>query len=200
NTITSGGLLVTSNVGPGSGSVTITGGTLQPPAGTDLVVHQFSTANALTISSAPGGPGAVQARPGLRTPDKAPNTFTRACYLTARTLVASVAATLGPTAGTTPTIQFNGGTVRFTASSSTGSTIQPWVFGPAGGTVEVTGGTTTKQGNSISGSGPLTKTGTGILSIGSNASTFSGLVFVNAGTVTFTSNQFQGAGSMTVAS
>jgi fibronectin-binding autotransporter adhesin len=50
NTITSGGVLVTSAVG--SNTTAISGGTLQGASGADLIIHQYNTASPLTISSA----------------------------------------------------------------------------------------------------------------------------------------------------
>jgi autotransporter-associated beta strand protein len=50
NTISSGGILVTSTVG--SNATTISGGTLQGASGADLIIHQYNTASPLTISSA----------------------------------------------------------------------------------------------------------------------------------------------------
>ena len=49
NTLTSGGLIVTSNVG--ANATTITGGSLAGAASSDLVVHQHNAGGSLTISS-----------------------------------------------------------------------------------------------------------------------------------------------------
>lgn len=49
NTLTSGGLMVTANVG--TNNTTITGGTLIGSNSSDLILHQFNTSGLLTISS-----------------------------------------------------------------------------------------------------------------------------------------------------
>jgi fibronectin-binding autotransporter adhesin len=49
NTVTSGGILVTSNVG--ANDTAITGGTLRAATGKEIVIHQNNTSAALTISS-----------------------------------------------------------------------------------------------------------------------------------------------------
>jgi fibronectin-binding autotransporter adhesin len=202
NTLETGGILVPSTT---SAAVTIAaataGGTLVAPNGQDIVINQFGSGN-LTISADFSATAVVKTGPGLLTltAPAVARTFTGTYYLDGGTLSVGAPAILGPTAaGGTPTIQFNGGTLRITATHNPGSASQPWTFGPGGGTVEVTGAiSATKQGNSVFGAGPLTKTGTGMLTIGSNASTFSGFVTVTQGTLRFTSNQFKSAAGMTI--
>jgi autotransporter-associated beta strand protein len=197
-TLDSGGLLVTPNVG--ANTTTVTGGALAATAGQNLVFQQFNTAGGLTVASGVTGTGitVVKAGPGKVTLT-ATNTYTGTLYLNDGSLQISTQANLGSVTAAAMTTVFNGGTLVTTGTYSSGSTVQPWVFGPGGGTLDVEGASLTKQGNSVSGGGTITKVGPGIFSVGSNASTFNGLVFVNEGTFQFTSNQFKQATGVTIA-
>jgi autotransporter-associated beta strand protein len=169
--------------------------------GNTLTLSQTATATKSNVAvTFTGGTPVAKSGPGTVVLS-ANNLFTGPLVLNEGTVSAANVNNLGPTtdASTSNSIVFNGGTLEFTANgASTGSGIQPWIFGPAGGVVQVDTGTATKQGNSVAGSGVLVKTGPGTISIGSNLSIFSGPVIVNQGIIRFTSNQFTSAAGMTV--
>ena len=113
NVITSGGVLVTPNVG--SNVTTISGGTLEGAAGADLVVNQNNTSasSGLTISSTiadnTSATALTKAGPGLLTLTGT-NSYTGALYLSGGVLNASTAGINGST--TTGGIVFAGGTLQ----------------------------------------------------------------------------------------
>ncbi|HYE19536.1 MAG TPA: autotransporter-associated beta strand repeat-containing protein [Tepidisphaeraceae bacterium] len=118
-------------------------------------------------------------------------------------LSASAAGHLGPVAtnAASGSIYFNGGTLRATNSINISTSgVQPWVFGPGGGTVDTSTASVslTRNGNAMFGTGTLTKTGPGTMSIGSNGGTFAGRVVVNGGVMRFTSSVIGSANGMTV--
>lgn len=120
NTLASGGILVTSNVG--ANNQTITGGTIKGPStanGGDLVVIQNNTAAALTIASALADFNA--ANPDGLTKSGAgtliltgANIFTGKTYLNAGTVQISSDAALGavPASAVADQVVFNGGTLQ----------------------------------------------------------------------------------------
>ena len=133
NIITTGGILVSSNVG--NNLSTITGGTLKGANGKDLVVIQNNTSNGLTIASiiADNGTatGLTKSGPGLLTLS-GNNTFTGSINVNAGTLALS-----GNNATLTAPITVNNGTLTLSGTTSTTT------FSGNNGTLNITGGVTT---------------------------------------------------------
>jgi len=100
NTITSGGILVTSNVG--NNLNTITGGALQGASGEDLVVMQNNTSNGLTIGSViqdnTSTTGLTKSGAGTLTLTGT-NTYTGTTYVNEGTLTITNSSALGSIAG-----------------------------------------------------------------------------------------------------
>lgn len=182
NVITSGGILVTSNVGANLSQ--ITGGTLASGNATDLIIHQNNTAAGLTISSTIQN-SITKSGDGLLTltgTTVAPGITTR---INAGTLSVSSPNPLGSStgaaviqfpAGSTGTLQLTGNN---TYSTSKGITLT------GNGIVDVTQTATMSSGNSAAGAGSLTKTGAGTLvfSAATNANTYTGATIINQGTL-----------------
>ena len=171
NTITSGGILVTSAVG--NNLSTITGGTLQGAAGKDLVVIQNNTSNGLTIASAiqnnTTATGLTKSGAGTLTLSGA-NSYTGTTTISAGTLsVGNV--TNGQNLGASgAAVSLNGGTLQITNNTAANGTDTNHVItvGANGGTMLLTGNATTGQNsrvilnttaNLLTGSGPLMVTG-----------------------------------------
>jgi fibronectin-binding autotransporter adhesin len=170
---------------------------------TSVTLSASTTPTSETSGSVTFQPGTnlVKSGPGTLTLSKT-NTFTGVVDLDGGTLSVSSVGNLGSNSSSgSSSVYFNGGTLAATGSLGGASAAQPFIIGPAGGTINVAPTfTVTKEGNSFFGSGPLTITssGTGIFSVGTNGSTFTGPVTVNGGIFRFTSNQFQSANGVTI--
>lgn len=196
-TIASGGLLMT----PNAGAVTITGSTIAAGnATTDLVIHQYSTANALTLSSAIAGTTAngsialVKDGPGTVILGTA-NTFTGDVLISGGVLQTAGGtgnATTGPfgiLSGTQGTAfkrvtLMNGATLRISTATNyndnvPGATVQGQIyyFGAGGGKFDVA----TAGSAFILDDGTTTGTGTVAGSIGAELQGFGDLTKVGAG-------------------
>jgi fibronectin-binding autotransporter adhesin len=119
NTLTDGGILVTPNVG--SNLSTITGGTLEGSASGNLIVNQNNTSGGLTIASIiannTGATSLVKSGSGTLTLSGA-NTYTGATYLNGGVVTLNNASALN-TAALSGGIAFDGGTIQYTANSTT---------------------------------------------------------------------------------
>ena len=195
NTLTSGGILVTGNVGNNLSS--ITGGTLQSTAGQDLVVIQNNASNGLTISSAiqDNGSATGLTKTGAGTLIlTGSNSYSGSTILVAGMLQVGSNSALG-----SGTVVLNAGTLS--SDGTTARTLSnPVVFGadmPLGnvtnngaltfsGNVNLGGGTRTLTVNSavtLGGAvsnGGITKTGAGMLTL-SGSNSYTGATTVSAG-------------------
>ncbi|HTJ78929.1 MAG TPA: autotransporter-associated beta strand repeat-containing protein [Rariglobus sp.] len=146
NILTDGGILVTSNVG--NNLTTITGGTLEGSASGDLIVNQFNTSNALTISSLiadnTGATALTKSGTGTLNLTNASNSYSGGTFVNAGILNVNGGATV---LGSGPLVM-NGGTLQNT--SSTALTIGNYTLTTAGGGFDASG----------TGSGGLTVNGT----------------------------------------
>jgi fibronectin-binding autotransporter adhesin len=202
NTINSGGILVTPNVG--ANALDITGGTVEGASGNDLVVIQNNTSAGLEIDSLIADntsvTGLTKSGPGLLTLTGA-NTYTGGLFLNGGTL--SAATTNIDGSSTTNGIAFNGGALQASGAITTGKAV---TLGVNGGTIDTNGQAVTLSGaitnsaaNAVStgagaygafvatGVGALTvndSVGGGVLAIGGTAAnTFGGGIIINGGTV-----------------
>lgn len=186
NTISSGGLLVTSNVG--ANNTTIGGGTLVGSSNGDLIVQQFNTNGTLTINSVIANNGTAtgltKAGPGTLILGGT-NTYTGTTFVTGGILQFSTAANLGNSAAP---ITFGGGTLQWASGTTTDITNARTVtIGSGGGTLDTNGnnvalGTAFGTGSS----GTLTKAGNGKLTLSVANPNFTGSVVVNRGTLVAT--------------
>ena len=189
NVISSGGILVTSNVG--SNLSTISGGTLEGASGKDLVVIQNNNnaGGGLTIASVIANDGSATAltKSGAGTLTLAANnTYTGTTYINAGTVSLANTGALGGSA-----INFGGGTLQYSAAnnndysgrfSTAGN--QPISIDTNGQSVTfataIQGAATSLTLNDSTGAGTLTLTATN--------SSFTGPTTVNAGTLAFTTS------------
>ncbi|MGC3992465.1 MAG: autotransporter-associated beta strand repeat-containing protein [Chthoniobacteraceae bacterium] len=187
-TLTTGGILVTSNVG--SNLSTISGGTINGAASADLVVTQNNSSAGLTISSTIADNTAATALTksgaGLLTLSNATNTYTGKTYLNAGTLNIAADASLGtaPASVTATQLTINGGTLQFGGAFNL-ATNRGITIGLKGATIDTNGFNTTYAGviaGTASTNGTLTKVGTGTLTL-SAANTYSAGSALNGGTV-----------------
>jgi autotransporter-associated beta strand protein len=183
NTITSGGILVTGDVGDKLS--TITGGTLAGAASASLIVIQNNSSAGLTIASDvvdnTGATTLTKAGAGLLTLTGAGSTYTGATAVLAGTLQIAGAGSLGAAGIYAGNITNNG---TFLYSSSADQTLSGIISGA---------GSLTKDTDSSS---TLTLSG---------ANSFTGAVAVNAGTLALSpagalnmGNTFTGAGTLNI--
>jgi fibronectin-binding autotransporter adhesin len=161
NTITSGGILVGTNVG--SRVSTITGGTLRGSSGGDLVVFQNNTSGNLVIASqiADNTSATALTKSGAALLALAgANTYTGTTFVNAGTLQIGNGGTTGSIATSSPVSIAAGGTLAFNRSDN---------FGGVAFT------------NAISGAGSLTMTSGTLAVAGANNSGFTGTVNANGG-------------------
>ncbi len=180
NTVASGGILVTANVG--ANASTIAGGILRGASGADLIVHQNNPAGAFVIASQiadnDGATALTKAGVGMLALTGA-NTYSGGTFLNAGTLSFANGG-IGST-----------GTVRFAGNS----TLQ-WAGGNTqdiSGRLAINDGVTATldtNGNDVTlasgfgggGAGGLVKAGTGTLTL-AGANTFTGPTTISAGTI-----------------
>ena len=208
NSIASGGILVTPNVG-GTNATTLTGGTITGSAQDLVVIQNNPGANgALTISStigANGASGLTKSGPGvlILAPDPnggGPNFFTGPLTINGGTVNLNQDGL-----GTAGSIVLNGGTFQangaITGQAEFSTTNIGVVMGINGGTIDTTGGNVTLPGNvtnvagnqfvgagavggfNSTGVGALTVTGGGTVALGGAANAFGGGIVINNGTV-----------------
>ena len=185
NTITSGGLLVTGNVG--NNLSTISGGTLRGTSGRDLIIIQNNTSNGLSIASViadnTSATALTKSGAGLLTLTGT-NTFTGATYLNQGTLSISANANLGaPTSGAA--LNLDGGTLQATATfglfnGTAGTNNRALTLAANGGTLAVSAANTLSVAGVISGTGALTKSDAGTLAL-SGTNTYTGTTTVTGG-------------------
>ena len=208
-TLMNNGVLTFNTGGNLTGPVTTAGGAVNTISG---AFPGAVTVNGGTVNSVSGAFGGTVTIAG-GTVSGATSAFASGVNLNSGVLVIS---TSGDFSVASSPVNLNGGTIKLTGVYVTGSGVEPWVFNsPNGGAFDVQQGfgssqfganpsVPSKQGNSISGSGPLTissSTGQGAFNIGQSASTFTGTTTVASGAILrFTSNQFGSAGSITVQS
>lgn len=172
NTITTGGILVTPNVGA-FGTV-ITGGTLRGSSGgADLVIQQFNTTESLSIASVIADNGSATALtksgPGLLVLTNN-NTYTGQTYLNAGTIRINGNDNLGAGAAGA-TLNMHGGTLQAVSTfalNNGGGNHRAVVLNDNGGTFDVTSGNTLSVTGVVSSVGPtltsFTGQGVGVLS------------------------------------
>jgi fibronectin-binding autotransporter adhesin len=213
-TITSGGILVTPNVGANAG--TITGGTVEGSASGDLIVIQNNTSAGLTIASTiannGGATGLTKSGSGLLTLTGT-NTFTGGLFLNGGVLNTTSSGIAG-----IGSVVFNGGTLQ---SASAITTAKAVAIGVNGGTVDTTGGNVTVSGNMTNSAinaqggdfigagafggfvntnvGLVTVTGGNTLSLSGTANAFGGGLLINNGTVQNAATNALGTGYVTFA-
>jgi autotransporter-associated beta strand protein len=183
-TLDAGGLLVT-----GSAATNITGGTLTiAGARTDLVVHQYSSAD-LTINSVIANTTAADALTKTGTGRLIlgnANTFTGQTYVNQGVLSISANNNLGA-AATGAQLNLDGGTLEATATfglfnGSAGTNNRAVDLADKGGTIAVTGSNTLIVAGVVGGIGSLTKSDTGALAV-TNANTYTGGTSITGGTL-----------------
>jgi autotransporter-associated beta strand protein len=168
NTVDSGGILVTANVGPNA--TLITGGALTSGNGQDIIITQNNTnaGGALTVDAVlTGAVGLTKSGAGQLTLSGS-NDYTGATYLNGGVTSISSNANLGSvTVGAA--VNLNGGTLSAAASldlDNGGSNQRNLTVGNNGGTLDVAAGQTLTVRGAISGSGTLNKSGLGSLILG----------------------------------
>jgi autotransporter-associated beta strand protein len=175
-TIASGGLLVAGNA-----ASTITGGALKGPAGADLIVHQYSSADCTIASDlADNGSSSLTKAGGGKLILTGNNTFTGTNFLNGGVLEVGDLAKLA-SGGT----YMNGGTLRYTGGSASSGT--PLTIGGNGGGFDVSVADTTLTvsqgiGEPTGANAQLTKSGPGTLAL-NGANTYAGVTVINQGTV-----------------
>ena len=185
--LTSGGILVTANVGTAQES--ITGGTLEGVAGADLIVNDLNTSKVFEIDSviADNTSATALTQSGNGTLIlTGSNTYTGATFIDGGTLQISSNANLGaPAAGAA--LNINGGIFSNTAVvtlDNGGSNARPVVIGGSGATFTI-GTSSLSIPGVISGTSVVGITANGTFSGGTltlaNANTFSGPLFVHNG-------------------
>ncbi len=216
NVVATGGILVTPSV-VGNAS-TIAGGTLEGSSGGDLVVNQWDSnaAGTLTISSTIANNGnataLTKAGPGkliLSTN----NSYTGGTYIVGGTLAVTADGQLGGgTSGSPTTITINGGTLLDNAAASfTLGSGHILSIGSSGGGISSTGGFNQSMvlgtTNQLTGSGTLTLNGTGAanssLVVSASQSGFTGNIVINTGRLELNTNGVTsplGSGTITIVS
>ncbi|MFZ4766333.1 MAG: beta strand repeat-containing protein, partial [Roseimicrobium sp.] len=193
NTISSSGILVTANVG--NNLFTITSGTIRGPANGDLIIHQYNTANALTIASVIGNNAStrlVKTGPGTVNLTTTTNsTFTGGVVVNQGILNRNTVNAITNNAANVITIR-NGGT--FVQNYDSGNAVVPTnpIFIEAGGTL-------TNGGSFYTTLADVTLSGGTITAVGGRNGSYQawglrGTVTVN-GDVTSTINAPNAAGS-----
>jgi fibronectin-binding autotransporter adhesin len=140
----------------------------------------FNRSDVVTFNGVISGLGSVYQVGSGTTILTGVNTFTHGSVINGGTLAVAADDNLGY-AGPTGGITFNGGTLQFLGSFTTGRTMTLNSFAGPGGTFDTNGNDATLSGL-ITGYGPLAKIGAGILTL-SGTSNYSGLTDVNAGTL-----------------
>jgi fibronectin-binding autotransporter adhesin len=165
NTLTSGGIFLTSNVG--NNATAITGGTLRGATGRDLVVIQNNTASAFTIGSVIANNGTAT---GLSKSGAGEliltnaNTFTGAVNVNGGTLTLNSGASLTGLAAS----NLNGGSLRINSGASWSSA---GLTSAVGSTMTIDGGSFTSSGNIGNAGNPST---TITLNLSSGSASFTG--------------------------
>ncbi|MES2595880.1 MAG: autotransporter-associated beta strand repeat-containing protein [Verrucomicrobiota bacterium] len=198
-TLAGGGILVTPAAGATAIGATNRRGTLSSSTN-ELVIHQNSTAGALSIHSLI--PDTVAGTSVIKSGDgnlilTGTNTYTGNTYINGGTVTVAAAANLG---AVTTDIFIHGGTLALSSGGTLGtinSTNRVITIGPAGATFNFTGNQSI-EGNGLVGTGALTLAGSGIVSVGSNGSSFSGAIIINNGALRMSSPQLNSAASVTV--
>jgi autotransporter-associated beta strand protein len=208
-------ITVPSTAGITLGEVVTTSGGLTTNVATSYQAHVVAIPSSTTVTLAygttpvAGTASTVTFTPGTNLVKSGPgqlilsnsNSFTGMLILNQGLTTAAAATTYGNSGSGSSSVYFNGGSLESTATLSGSSGLQPWIFGPAGGTVQVDSGVTVvKYGNTVWGTGNITLTGPGTFDIGSVASSWSGQLFVNNGIFRLTSNQVKSCNGITVAS
>ncbi len=186
NTLTSGGILISSTVG--ANNVKITGGTLEVAAGADLIVNQWDgTSNSnfeidSVIADNTSATALTKAGTGTLILDGS-NTYTGATYVDNGVLSINSNANLGsPSTG--GAINFEGGTLAITGAGfsfdNSEANARPISVGPNGGTLSVPSGTTVTASGVISGEGILVESGPGTFIL-TNSNSLTGGLTINGG-------------------
>lgn len=208
NTVSSGGILITSAVAGNASK--ITGGTLVGSAGGELIIHQNNTGSAFTIESviANNGPSStVLTKAGAgRLVLTGNNTYSGGTYITGATgggtrgvlAVSKISDTgdsnLGQSSGGSNGLYFNNGTLEYSgsANATTGRKVE---LLSGGGEINVTNGAasltlsgvisnpvTSAEGGFYASEHALTKSGSGTLVFsGSGVNTYTGDTTINGG-------------------
>jgi len=191
----SGGILVASTAGATSIGSTTTRGTISTTAN-ELIIHQQSTAGALTINSVISGTNLTKSGNGTLVLTGT-NTYTGNTIINGGSVSVTAARNLGEI---TADVTINGGTLVL-ASGTLGTNLTATgrviTVGPAGATFHFTANQSF-SGSGLAGTGTLTLTGSGIVSFGSNESTFNGDIVINNGAVRMNSPQLDNVASITV--
>ncbi len=202
STITSGGIVVSSNVG--NNLSTITGGTLQGASGQDLIVNQHNSGNGLTIASViddnTTATGLTKTGAGLLTLSGA-NNYTGATTLSAGTLSVDVTGNLGAAASN---LVFAGGTLQVTGTTLTsisgiGHTVSFNADKTVGLEIAEAANTFTVDQVLNQTTGGFSKLGAGT-AILDQANTYTGTTTVSGGTLKLTGNRTANAGAISVIS
>ncbi len=200
-TLESGGLLVASSAGATSIGTAAVRGNLVSGTG-ELIIHQNSTAGALTINSLITGTATVTKTGDGRLILTGANSYSGNTYINGGIVEVTNAASLGAFAsGTTNGVFINGGTLVLSAANAlTGGTSGGYrqiTVGSAGATIDLRADQALSQGN-LKGTGTLTKTGTGTLVVGSAQNTFTGDIIIEQGAIVMNSAQLNSAANIYV--
>ncbi len=190
NTISSGGILVTSAAGV-NGATIGGSGTLTSGNGSDLIVQQFDSSGPLTIGAqiTGSGIGLTKSGPGTLALTNSANDYTGGTTVNAGILSISSDGNLGSTSGG---LTLNGGTLQatgvagssFALGASRGIALGP-SSGFGNGTINVAAGVTFDAPGLFSNNGTstssLTKIGPGTLILPNGNNSFSGGIYLNQG-------------------
>lgn len=208
-TLTQGGLLVTSNVNPSTGTTTITGGTLKPGSNTGLQIIQNSskglTINSIIADGSGGATALTKSGTGTLTLGST-NTYTGATFINEGKLAVTHATDTIPN-GSALTI--NGSTAIFDLGANRNDTVGAVTLDGGG---QITGsGTSTLTGSSYAlksgtitsklGTGTITKSTTGSVALDLSATTGTtalGAVTVNSGSLSFSGGKTITSGTLTL--
>ncbi len=169
----------------GTGDLLLTG-TFATGAGAKILTINNTTT---TVSGQVTGTASVnfvtKAGNGTLVLTNTTNNTPRPWAINAGTLQISSESNFGvnPTMTTTNSLQFNGGTLRTTASFSIDDPARGVTLLAGGGTFNTDASTTLTVANVITGAGNLTKTGNGILTL-TNTNSYTGSTIVQSGTLT----------------
>ncbi len=192
NTISSGGILVTSNVGA-NGAAIAGGGSLTSGNGADIIVNQFDSSGTLTIGAQlTGGVALTKSGSGTLALTNSANDYSGGTTLNGGLLTISADGNLGSPSGGVTLI---GGSIQaagvhgtsFTIGLNRGFALGPTI-GVGNGTVDVASANTVTIAGAIANNGAssssLTKTGPGTLILANAGNSFSGGLIINQGIVT----------------
>ncbi|QIF03985.1 autotransporter-associated beta strand repeat-containing protein [Roseimicrobium sp. ORNL1] len=195
-TLQNGGLLVTPTAGATSIGTTSVRGNLASSTG-EIIIHQNSTAGALTVHSVISGTTTLTKDGDGTLILTGTNTHTGGTYINGGTVQVTTSANFGANASE---VFINNATLIVAAATGVTNVLGTHLItiGSAGATIEITGENQSVGNGAFRGSGTLTKTGTGSISFGTALNPFTGNIVINQGQIIMNSEQLNNAGLITV--